>query len=159
MQPKLTSQDDTIQLKIQPGFLSFWFGKHHCKAAQVDLIRSRTDGEVRRRRGLRVSRLARGLENRGAEDAELWTHRAGHGAPEPPHPPGRGGAGQSGEKTRFCSTALSKGNKFQEEKWKINIKINHQVQRSVWAGKAFLRVTPESSQKRGFDYVSLWNSC
>lgn len=85
----------------------------------------------KRRRGLRVSQLARGLENRGAEDAELWTHRAGHGAPEPPHPPGRGGADQGGEKTWFCSTALSKGNKFQEEKWKINVKINHQVQPSV----------------------------
>lgn len=71
-------------------------------------------GEVLKRgdRGLWVSQLARGLENRGAEEAELWTHWAGHGAPEPPRPPGRGGAGQGGEKTRLCSITLSKGNRF-----------------------------------------------
>lgn len=78
-----------------------------------------------------MSQLARGLENRGAEDAELWTHWAGHGAPEPPHPPGRGGTGQGGEKTRLCSITFLKGKKFQEEKWKINVKINHKVQMSV----------------------------
>lgn len=91
------------------------------------------DGEVLKRGdgGLWVSQLARGLENRGAEDTELWTHWAGHGAPEPPHPPGRGGTGQGGEKTRLCSITFPKGNKFQEEKWKINVKINHKVQMSV----------------------------
>ena len=67
--------------RSKPGFLSFLFGKYHCKAAQEDFISSRTDGKVLKRGdgGLWVSQLARGLENRGAEDAELWAHWAGHG--------------------------------------------------------------------------------